>query len=137
MLDCMVNYFGLDEDERPGYRRYICYHIVAGPGPTLGAGVASITTLAISDENERCTYCRHLHAVDTGGPAAALAKAIRYLDAYHGSDRVRRIQSAIRDLGGDPAAEAVLARSAPGPGANAPDWENDLTDAFVIPAPHE
>ncbi len=126
MLDCMVNYFGLDEDERPGYRRYVCYHIVAGPGPTEGSGVASITTVAIYDDSERCTYCQHLHAVDTGGPAAALAKAIRYLDSYHASDRMRRIQSAIRDLGGDPPAEAALARSALGPAANAPDWGTTL-----------
>ena len=41
MLDCLVNYFGLDEDEQPGYRRYFCYHVIAGPGAaavTLGCG---------------------------------------------------------------------------------------------------
>ena len=75
MLDCMVNYFGLDEDERPGYRRYLCYHIVAGPGPTEGSGVASITTVAIYDDSERRTYCQHLHAVDTGGPGGGAGQS--------------------------------------------------------------
>jgi hypothetical protein len=107
ILDCLVNYFGLDEDERPTYRRYFCYHIVAGPGPMAGAGVASITTLAIYDENERCTSCQNFHAAGTGGAPAAIAKAIRYLDAYHGQDRLRRVQSEIRGLGGDPPAEAT------------------------------
>jgi len=116
ILDCMVNYFGLDEDKRPGFRRYFCYHIVAGPGPTAGAGVALITTLAIHDESERCTFCQNLHAVDTGGPAAALAKAMRYLEIYHGTDRLRRVQSDIRSLGGDPPVEAIPQPRAPAPG---------------------
>jgi hypothetical protein len=107
ILDCLVNYFGLDEEERPTYRRYFCYHIFAGPGATRGSGVASITTLAVSDEKERCTYCQKLHAVDTGGPAAALAKAIRYLDAYHEGEHLRRVQSEVRGLAGDPPAEAT------------------------------
>jgi len=116
MLDCQVTYFGLDEEKQPGFRRYFCYHIVAGPGPTAGAGVASITTLAIYDETERCTSCQNFHAVGTGGPAAALAKAIGYLDAYHGQDRLQRVQSEIRGLGADPPAEATPpARSAPFP----------------------
>ena len=31
MLDCLVSYIGLDENERPTYQRYFCYHIVAAP----------------------------------------------------------------------------------------------------------
>jgi hypothetical protein len=112
MLDCLVNYFGLDEFDRPGYRRYFCYHIVAGPGPTPGAGVAWITTLAIYDSIQGGTYCNPLYAVDTGGPEAALAKAIACLDANHGRDRLRRVQSEVRGLGGDPPAEAAPAPSA-------------------------
>ncbi len=104
-LDCLVTYFGLDENGRPSYRRYFCYHIVAGPGPTAGAGVASITTLAIHDESERCTFCRNFFAVDTGGPAAAIARALRYLDAYHGNDHLRRVQSEFRDFVGGPRSE--------------------------------
>jgi hypothetical protein len=113
-LDCLVSYFGLDENERPSYRRYFCYHIVAGPGPTADAGVASITTLAIHDENERCTYCQNFHTVERGGPPAAIAKAIRYLDAYHGNDRLRRVQSESRGLSGDSSADApALTHPAP------------------------
>ena len=112
ILDCLVSYFGLDEKGRPSYRRYFCYHIVAGPGPTAGSGVASITTLAIYDENERCTSCQNFHAVDTGGPAAAITRALRYLNAYHGKDRLRRVQSEFRDLVIDPRVEVPARASA-------------------------
>ena len=71
ILDCLVSYFGLDEAERPTYQRYFHYHIIAGPGPTAGSGVASITTLAIYDKVERCTSCPNFHVVGSGGPAAA------------------------------------------------------------------
>jgi hypothetical protein len=76
--------------------------------------VASITTLAIHDENERCTYCQNLHAVERGGPSAAIVKAIRYLDAYHGNDHLRRVQSEMRGLSSDSFAEApALTHPAP------------------------
>jgi hypothetical protein len=101
MLDCMVNYFGLDEDERAGVRRYFCYHIIAGPGPTPGAGVATITTLAFDEAALPCTYCQKLHTVEAGGPAAALAAALHYLDAYHVHDHLGKTQSDIRGLAGD------------------------------------
>ena len=107
VLDCLVNYFGLQEDGRPGYRRYFCYHIVAGPGPGPGAGVASVTLLAVHDETERCTFCQNFHTVETGGPAAALSAALRYLDAYHEKDRLRRVKSDIRGLDGSPVTESV------------------------------
>ena len=113
ILDCLVNYFGLDEDERPTYQRYFCYHVLAGPGPTGGSGVATITVLAIYKEDERCTYCQNLHTVNTGGPEAAMAKAIRYLDSYHENGHLRRVQSEIRGLDQDLLAEAnSLARPA-------------------------
>jgi len=101
ILDCLVSYFGLDENERPGYRRYFCYHVLAGPGPTAGAGVAAITTLAVHSEIERCTSCEHFHTVETGGPEAAVAAALRYLDAYHGQDHLRKVQSDFRPFDGD------------------------------------
>jgi hypothetical protein len=101
ILDRMVSYFGLDEDEQAGFQRYFCYHIVAGPGPTPGAGVASITTLALHDETQRCTYCQTFHTVEEGGPAAAMAAAVHYLDAHHELDHVWRVQSDIRGLQGD------------------------------------
>jgi hypothetical protein len=107
MLDCMVSYFGLDEDERVGVQRYFCYHIFAGPGPTTGAGVATITTLAVHDEVFRCTYCKKFHTVEAGGPAAAIATAVHYLDAYHEHDHLRKAQSDIRGLEGDRTMDAA------------------------------
>jgi hypothetical protein len=104
LLDCLVSYFGVDEEGQPTHRRYFSYHIIAGPGPTAGAGVASITTVALSDESERCTYCQNWHAVKTGGPQAAIAAAVHYLDLYHRQDRLWRVQSEIRGLAGTPAA---------------------------------
>src|SRR5271167_3652747 len=114
MLDCLVSYFGLDEHERAGVRRYFCYHIIAGPGPTTGAGVALITTLALHDETLRCTVCQKLHAVVSGGPAAAMAAAVHYLDAYHKLDHVRKVKSDIRGLQGDLPTDAVPSPEMPG-----------------------
>jgi hypothetical protein len=111
VLDCLVTYFGLNESERPGYRRYFCYHILAGPGATAGAGVASVTTLAVHDEAERCTYCKNFHAVDAGGPAAAIAAAIHYLDTYHERDHLRRVQSDIRGLQSHQSMDAIPSRA--------------------------
>jgi hypothetical protein len=96
LVDCLVSYFGLDESQHPGFRRYYCYHIIAGPGPTEGSGVAVIRTLAVHNEAERCDSCQHFHTVETGGPATALAEAVRRLDAYHEADHVRKVQSELR-----------------------------------------
>jgi hypothetical protein len=98
ILDCLVSYFGLDDHEQPSYGRYFSYHVLAGPGPTEGAGVATITTLAVSDETERCRSCRNWHTVDSGGPEAAVGAALHYLDVFHGEDHVHRAQSEIRGL---------------------------------------
>jgi hypothetical protein len=98
LLDCLVTYFGLDDRERPNNRRYFCYHIMAGPGSSEGAGVATITTVAISEESERCTYCQKFHPIESGGPEAAMAAALHYLDTFHLNDHVRRAQSEIRGL---------------------------------------
>jgi hypothetical protein len=111
ILDCLVSYFGLNGDERHLPRRYFCYHVIAGPGPTAEAGVASIVTLAVHDPQERCTSCQSFHMVSTGGPAAALARALRYLDVYHEGDRVRKVQSEVR--GGDGMGSAFLTAVAP------------------------
>jgi hypothetical protein len=134
-LDCLVSYFGLDEDDQPTYRQYFCYHVVAGPGPTPGAGVASITTLAVRDDSQRCTYCRAFHTAEAGGPAAALAEAVRYLDTYHHEDRLRKVQSEIRGLPGDRAAEGTLSpdtliRTSRGRGDDRPEG------TAVEPIPH-
>ncbi len=96
IVDCLVNYFGSDSTEDGVPRRYFSYHIVAGPGPTPDSGVASIATLAVFDPDERCGYCTVFHAVREGGPPAAVAKAVRYLDTYHEEDRLRKVQTALR-----------------------------------------
>jgi hypothetical protein len=98
ILDCLVSYFGLDDQERPNHDRYFSYHVVAGPGPTEGAGVATITTLAVSPETERCRSCRNWHTVETGGPEAAARAALHHLYVFHAEDHVRRAQSQIRGL---------------------------------------
>jgi hypothetical protein len=92
----MVSYFGLDEQGEPVLGRYYCYHVLGGPGPTADAGLATITTLAVYDERQRCDYCQAVHAVETGGPAAAVAKAVWYLDSIHQHKHVRKVQSELR-----------------------------------------
>ncbi len=106
-LDCLVSHFGLDEHERSGYRRYFCYHVIAGPGPTPGAGLALVTTLAVSDPAERCASCEALHLAETGGPVAALVAALRYLDGYHGEDHLWKVQSDVRGLRGNLSTDPV------------------------------
>ena len=125
ILDCLVSYFGLDEDEQPTYRRYFCYHVVAGPGPTPGAGVAAVMTLAIHSDAERCTSCQHFHAVETGGPEGAIAAALRYLESYHQRDHLRRVRSAIRGLDGA-GPSAVWQSLGTGDGQNPPGNVDDF-----------
>jgi hypothetical protein len=108
ILDCLVSYFGLDEREQPGYQRYFCYHVLAGPGPTAGSGLALVTTRAIHDPAEGCTSCEAVHQVEAGGPAAALAAALHYLDSYHRADHLRRVQSEVRGLDDFSAADLGL-----------------------------
>jgi hypothetical protein len=95
-----VSYFGLDENERPGCQRSVSYHVIAGPGPTDGGGFAVITPVAAHDAAEGWGCGQDVHAVEAGGPAAALAAAIRCLDARHGQDHMRKVQSEVRGLWG-------------------------------------
>ena len=96
MLERLVTYFGLDEDGEPTSRRFLSYKIIAGPGPSEDSGLASIITVALSNPSERCGYCQNFHTAEKGGAIAAMAAAIRYLDAYHGGDRLRKIESDVR-----------------------------------------
>jgi hypothetical protein len=96
MLERLVTYYGLGEDGRPSFRRFLSYKIIAGPGPTEGSGLASILTVAVSNPTERCDYCQTVHTVETGGAAAAVAAAVRYLDAYHRGDLLRKVESDAR-----------------------------------------
>ena len=73
IVDCLANYFGFNDEGE--LARYFCYHILGGPGPTPERGVASIVVLSVYDETERCIGCQNVHFVETGGPAAAVAKA--------------------------------------------------------------
>jgi hypothetical protein len=112
-LDCLVSYFGFAEDERAGMRRHFSYRIQARPGPIAGAGVAVITKLTGPEEAEGDTAAEKFHVVETGGPAAAIGAAVRYLDAYHRSDHLWKIQSDVRRLGEDPATEGAPTRTIP------------------------
>jgi rhodanese-related sulfurtransferase len=114
LLDCLVNYFGHNEDGAGMPSRYFVYHVVGGPGATEGAGVAVVHTLAVYAGGERCESCQDFHVVREGGPAAAIDKALRYLDAFHGGDRLRKVRTAIR---GGPVGGGVLT---PDPDAEPP-----------------
>jgi hypothetical protein len=96
VLERLVTYYGLDEDGEPASRRFLSYKIIAGPGPTEGSGLASILTLALSNPSEGCVDCQKSHTVETGGAAAALAAAIRYLDAFHEGERLWKVESDVR-----------------------------------------
>jgi hypothetical protein len=102
----IVSYFSHEVDETGMPRRYFLYRILGTPGPTDEGGVASITMLAVYSERERCTSCQMVHAAPTGGPAAAVAKALRYLDAYHEGPNLRKVVSAIRGGAGTPVGSA-------------------------------
>ena len=91
MVDCLASYYGFND--KGELNRYFCYHVLGGPGPTPGGGAASIVLLTVHDEAERCIGgCRELQVVETGGPAAAVAKALHFLDACHEGDRMRKMQ---------------------------------------------
>ena len=96
MLDCLVSYFSEDANAEGMPRRYLSYHVVAGPGPSPESGIASITPLAVHDENPICDTCERVIAVKAGGPAAAMEEALVYMDAYHEGDRLRKVQSELR-----------------------------------------
>jgi hypothetical protein len=96
MTECMVNYFSFDGNSEGVPRRYYCYLVVAGPGPTDQAGVATITTLAVHENDSPCEYCQSCFFADTGGPGAAMARAQLYLDAQHEGRRLRKVASQVR-----------------------------------------
>jgi hypothetical protein len=96
MLERLVSYFGLNEHNKPTSRGFMAYKIIAGPGPVEDSGVATIITLALSNPSDRCDSCRHIHTVETGGTAAAMAAATRYLDGYHLGQHLQKIESDLR-----------------------------------------
>jgi hypothetical protein len=98
MLECIVTYFSQDADAEGMPHRYLSYHVVASLGPNPNGGVASITPLASYNENEICDTCERVIAVKAGGPAAALAEALVYMDAFHEGAGLRKVQSEIRTI---------------------------------------
>ena len=95
MIDCMVNYFGGDESDAP--TQYFCYHVVGGPGPTEDEGIATITALSAYKDDEKCDACEsYFFVAKTGGPEAAINKALEFLEGYHAGERLRGVRTEIR-----------------------------------------
>ena len=104
-LDLLVSYFGFDADHRPDIERRFSYRVEARRGPTADSGVASITPLAADASMGRSAW-EAVHTAETGGPAAAIAAAVRYLDSYHDMDHLGKFQSTIHGLHEGPRAIA-------------------------------
>jgi rhodanese-related sulfurtransferase len=95
ILDCLVTYMSAKAHADGMPSKYICYHVVSGPGPVEGSGVASIGVVATTDASER--HIDHLiHAAITGGPRAAIDLALHYVEAEHQGDSLERLQTEIR-----------------------------------------
>src|SRR5438552_17041869 len=92
ILDCLVNYFSADTNAEGMPRRYLSYHVVAGPGPRPEGGVASIRPLAAYDENEMCNTCKRAFPVSAGGPAAAIEQSLVCRGAYSASARLQKVR---------------------------------------------
>ncbi|HTT92912.1 MAG TPA: hypothetical protein VMF65_25380 [Acidimicrobiales bacterium] len=95
MLQCLVNYFGLRADEQGRPLRYYSYQVIGGSGPGNGSGVASITLLATGDFPELYPIYQNFHVVPEGGAAAAIEKAVRYLDSFHSEDRLQKVRTEV------------------------------------------
>ena len=95
MLDCLVSYFSSDTNDDGMPKRYISYVIIAGPGPTPEGGVAAISIQA-ANVAALCETCDRFHAVKSGGPRAALERAVQYLDAWHSGQHLTKVQTAVR-----------------------------------------
>jgi hypothetical protein len=95
MLECLVSYCSATAHRDGMPLQYLCYRIVSGPAPTPAGGVAVITLLGAKNPGESDLY-HCLHAVQVGGPRAALMAALNYLDAVHCKDELARAQTEIR-----------------------------------------
>jgi hypothetical protein len=94
MLDCLVSYYSAKAHRGGMPLQYLCYRIVGGPGSTPEGGVAAITLLAAKNPNAELYH--FLHAVQEGGPRAAVAAALNYLDAVHHKSDLTRVQTEVR-----------------------------------------
>jgi rhodanese-related sulfurtransferase len=97
MLDCLVNYFSGDTNDDGMPRLYVCYRVISGPGTTAAGALASISVLA-ANHSGIWESCERFHAVTEGGPAAALTKTLRYLDAFHDDNYMRKVQTETRSV---------------------------------------
>lgn len=95
MLDCLVSYYSATAHCDGMPLQYVCYKVVSGPGPTAEGGVAVITLLGAKNPRDSNLY-HHLHAVQVGGPEAALQAALKYLDATQQKDDLARVQTEVR-----------------------------------------
>jgi hypothetical protein len=95
MLDCLVSYFSAKAHRDGMPLQFLCYRVVGGPGPTAAGGVAVITLIGAKNPGESDLY-HYLHAVQEGGPRAAVTAALNYLDAVHQKDDLARAQTEVR-----------------------------------------
>ena len=95
MLDCLVSYYSATAHCDGMPMQYVCYQVVSGPGPTAAGGVAVITVVGAKNARDGNLY-HHLHAVQVGGPDAALKAALKYLDAIQHKDDLARAQTEVR-----------------------------------------
>jgi hypothetical protein len=95
MFDCLVSYYSVNAHRDGMPLQYLCYRVLSGPGPIAAGGVAVITLLGAKNPADGNLY-HSLHAVQVGGPRAALAAALKYLDIVHRKDDLARVRSKIR-----------------------------------------
>jgi hypothetical protein len=107
MLDCLVSYYSATAHRDGMPLQYVCYRVIGGPGPTLAGGVAVISLLGAKNPVDGDVYHR-LHAVQAGGPRAALAAALSYLDAVHQKHDLARVQTEVRSA---PCLQSIYAES--------------------------
>jgi hypothetical protein len=78
-----VTYNESEKDEYGMPRVWYHYLIVAKPGPQPGSGIASILSLSKARATGIAQGPSNVVSVPRGGPDAALAKAVEYLDSQH------------------------------------------------------
>jgi hypothetical protein len=78
-----VTYNESEKDEYGQPKVWYHYLIVAKPGPQPGSGVASIIPLSKARADGIAEGPSDVASVSRGGPDAALAKAVEYLDGHH------------------------------------------------------
>jgi hypothetical protein len=78
-----VTYNESEKDEYGMPKVWYHYLVVARPGSQPGSAVASVISLSKARANGSAQGPSHVVSVPDGGPDAALAKAVEYLDDLH------------------------------------------------------